>query len=97
MSKGRLDEQTGKPGHLFAYPGGRVCNLNPDIEATVAEAGVLGACTGVTGTNGYDTKPCLLRRTEIEVNDGTYVFKRATMGALDIFTTLEHARRFLQE
>jgi peptidoglycan/xylan/chitin deacetylase (PgdA/CDA1 family) len=94
-SKARLEQRLGKPVRLFAYPGGRVCDFNPDIKAIVAESGYSGACIGLNGTNRCNTDPYLLRRTKIEANDGMYVFRKAMKGGLDIFILLDLARRFL--
>ena len=93
-SKARLEQRLGKPVRLFAYPGGRVCDFNPQIKTIVAESGYTGACVGLNGTNGRDTDPYLLRRTKIEVDDGMEVFKKALRGALDAFILLDQARRF---
>jgi peptidoglycan/xylan/chitin deacetylase (PgdA/CDA1 family) len=94
-SKACLEDRIGKPVHLFAYPGGRICDFNRDIRAIVAESGYSGACVGLNGTNGCATDPYLLRRTKIEIDDGMYVFKKALRGALDIFVLLDQARRFI--
>ena len=62
-SRNRLEEKLRKPVRLFAYPYGGVRSFNKAVQACARQAGFLGACTTLSGTNGPDTDPYLLRRT----------------------------------
>jgi peptidoglycan/xylan/chitin deacetylase (PgdA/CDA1 family) len=93
-SRACLEQHLRKPVHLFAYPGGRLCDFGQDITKIVVESGYSGACVGFNGTNSVDTDPYLLKRTKIEVGDGLGVFKKAMRGALDIFVLLDQMRRY---
>ena len=93
QSKAQLEQFLGEPVHLFAYPGGRLCDFSQEIKEIVIESGYSGACVGLNGANGPDTDPYLLRRTKIEVDDSMGVFEMALKGALDAFILLDRTRR----
>lgn len=90
-SKARLEQQLGQPVKFFAYPYGAFRDLSRDIVRMVAESGYACAVTSLSGTNGRSTNLYALRRTEIEVNDGMYVFNRAMACALDSWIVLQRS------
>jgi peptidoglycan/xylan/chitin deacetylase (PgdA/CDA1 family) len=91
-SKARLKQQLGQPIRFFAYPYGAFRDLNRDIVHMVAESGYDCAVTSLSGTNRPSTSLYALRRTEIEVSDGMYVFSKAMAGALDNWIVFQWLR-----
>lgn len=91
-SKARLEQQLGQPVKFFAYPYGAFRDLGKDIVHMVAESGYACAVTSLSGTNGPSTNLYTLKRTEIEVTDGMYVFSKAMAGALDNWIVLQWLR-----
>src|SRR3989338_7240102 len=61
-SRNRLEEKLRKPVRLFAYPYGGVRSFNKAVQACARQAGFLGACTTLSGSNGPHTDPYALRR-----------------------------------
>ncbi len=61
-SRNRLEEKLQKPVQLFAYPYGGVRSFNKAVQACARQAGFLGACTTLSGSNGPGTDPYALRR-----------------------------------
>jgi peptidoglycan/xylan/chitin deacetylase (PgdA/CDA1 family) len=91
-SKARLEQQLGQPVKFFAYPYGAFRDLNKDIMRMVADSGYACAVTSLSGANGRNTDLYALRRTEIEMNDGMYVFSKAMAGALDNWIVFQRLR-----
>jgi peptidoglycan/xylan/chitin deacetylase (PgdA/CDA1 family) len=91
-SKARLEQQLGQPVKFFSYPYGAFRDLNKDIMRMVADSGYACAVTSLSGTNGRNTNLYALRRTEIEMNDGMYVFSKAMAGALDNWIVFQRLR-----
>jgi len=91
-SKTRLEQQLGQPVKFFAYPYGAFRDLSPDIVRMVAESGYTCAVTSLSGVNGPGLNIYALRRIEIEVGDGMYVFRRGVAGALSSWIVLQWFR-----
>jgi peptidoglycan/xylan/chitin deacetylase (PgdA/CDA1 family) len=91
-SKARVERKLGQPVKFFAYPYGAFRDLSMDIVRMVAESGYTCAVTSLSGTNGRSANLYALRRTEIEVNDGMYVFSKAMAGALDNWIVFQWLR-----
>ena len=63
-SKRRIEEETGRPVSLFAYPVGRRSDYSPEIIRIVAEAGFRAAFTTTPGANARGDDRLLLRRVK---------------------------------
>ncbi len=80
-SRNRLEEKLNKPVRLFAYPYGGARSFNQAIQACARQAGFLGACTTLSGSNGPGTDPYALRRMSPlrdEIHDLAVQLDRAT-------------------
>lgn len=96
-SKARLEQQIDQPIKFFAYPYGAFRDITKDIMRMVAECGYTCAVTSLSGTNNSNVNRYALRRTEIEVDDGMYVFNKAMAGALDCWIILQRLRWIAQQ
>ncbi len=96
-SKARLEQQLDQPIKFFAYPYGAFRDITKDIMRMVAECGYTCAITSLSGTNSSNVNRYALRRTEIEVDDGMYVFSKAMAGALDCWIILQRLRWVVQQ
>ena len=79
-SKSTIEEKLGTEVKFFAYPGGYFSQKHKDM---VAEAGFLGACSIVPGSNDAKTDIFALRRTEISPKDTIFDFRKKLVGAYD--------------
>lgn len=92
QSKAHLAQSLGQPIMFLAYPYGARRDFNREIVKLVAECGYDGAVTSLSGVNGRQTNPYLLRRTEIEAGDSIAVFRKTMTGALDLWGVFEWLR-----
>jgi hypothetical protein len=58
----RLEAELGQKARTFAYPNGRACDFNADIQARLREQGVQLAFSTIQGINVEGTDPLALRR-----------------------------------
>ena len=91
-SKTRLEQQLCQPIRFFAYPFGAFRDINSAIIQAVQESGYTCAVTSLSGTNRNSTNPYTLRRTEIEVVDGIWLFGKIMTGALDSWIVFQRLR-----
>ena len=63
-SKRRIEEETGLPVTLFAYPVGRRSDYSPEVIRVVADAGFRAAFTTTPGANARGDDRFLLRRVK---------------------------------
>ena len=63
-SKRRIEEETGLPVTLFAYPVGRRSDYSPEVIRAVADAGFRAAFTTTPGANARGDDRFLLRRVK---------------------------------
>lgn len=91
-SKARLEEKLGQKVKFFAYPYGALRDLRTDIVRMVAESGYFCAVTSLSGINDPSRDLHVLRRTEIEMTDGMWIFRKAMAGALDSWIVFQWLR-----
>ncbi len=79
-SKEVLEKEIGQPVTVFSYPHGIFTDV---AKQAVREAGFLGACSSIMGTNNSSTDLFELRRTEISAFDTLDIFKKKLGGYYD--------------
>ncbi len=57
-----VQELSGRPCRLFAYPNGRAEDYNPGVMAALSDLGIQAAVTAIDGLNDRSTPPLELRR-----------------------------------
>lgn len=65
VSKGRIEEVTGKPCRLFAYPYGSAIDVSKALYPLVEEAGYAAAFTQFPGLNSIGANPFALKRINV--------------------------------
>jgi len=95
-SKEQIEQALGQPVRSFAYPFGSFRDINQDVARMVADSGYRCAVTSLCGNNRRGTDLYTLRRTEIEVVDGRFLFGKAISGALDGWIVFQFLRRMSQ-
>lgn len=79
-SRRALEEITGAPVRLLAYPVG---DFDRRSETAAERAGYAASFTTVPGINGPASRPQTLRRTEVSASDTFFLFRMKVAGALD--------------
>jgi peptidoglycan/xylan/chitin deacetylase (PgdA/CDA1 family) len=79
-SRRRLEQETGQPCWLFAYPNGRDVDFTPQDEAAVRDAGYTCAFTQVVGSIGRDSSRFRLPRIPVPDSGDMNVFRSHLSG-----------------
>ena len=79
----RLEEELRRPVLHFAYPNGKVADINKDTVEAVRRAGFLTAVTSERGLNSNVADSFLLRRIGVEPLGDTPYFRELLAGIID--------------
>ncbi len=79
----RIENELRQPVLRFAYPNGKVADINKQIVDAVKRAGFRTAVTSERGLNFDDADPFLLRRIGVEAVGATPYFQELLAGIID--------------
>ncbi len=80
VSVRKVEEWTGRPAKLFAYPNGEPGDFNEIDTEALRFAGVQAAVTGIAGSNTKPCDPLTLRRYPLSLGHDLYRFRAEIAG-----------------
>lgn len=94
-SRDTIEERTGKPVGLFAYPYGYYGSFNELTRRVLAEEGFRGSCTTIWGRNDRRDDPLRLKRIRLSWRDSPREVWKALVGCYDWYEGIQRIQGML--